>query len=229
MILAPGRLELETVDSTQRIASEAARTGNPIGVVWALEQTAGRGRHNREWISQPGASLTVSLTVTELPEKLWLLGMAAGFAVAEAFDLGLQWPNDLVINRKKVGGILTTIIGSCGVIGLGLNLAQSPFPEQNWATGLAAEGWSEMSPRDALERAAAAIQGFPLPTSWQDLHEIWDVRDQTSGKLYTTPQGKVVEAQFVDEEGRLVGMLRNGESVTLTAASALFGESQDSR
>jgi BirA family transcriptional regulator, biotin operon repressor / biotin---[acetyl-CoA-carboxylase] ligase len=134
-----------SVDSTNRyLLSEAAR-GCPEGIVAvADEQTAGRGRHGRTWSAAPGAALLVSVLLRPdlPPERLHLVTLAAGIAAAEAvqeigaFDARLKWPNDLVVDDRKLAGILaeTTGTGSGGtgavVVGMGLNLSADEFPPE---------------------------------------------------------------------------------------------------
>lgn len=101
----------------------------------AETQTAGRGRRGRRWLSAPrGAALTFSLAVPlvrplrELPP----LAPAAGIALARALRragvrrVGVEWPNDLVVDGAKLGGILIETRGSCVVIGVGINFAGVP-------------------------------------------------------------------------------------------------------
>ena len=133
------------VDSTNRhLLSEAAR-GSPGGIVAvADEQTAGRGRHGRTWTAAPGAALLVSVLLRpDLPaERLHLVTLAAGVAAADAvrevgaFDARLKWPNDLVVDDRKLAGILAeadgTGRGGTGgvVVGMGLNIRSNDFPAE---------------------------------------------------------------------------------------------------
>jgi BirA family biotin operon repressor/biotin-[acetyl-CoA-carboxylase] ligase len=101
----------------------------PSGAVLVAErQTAGRGRMGRPWHAEPAASLTFSL-LYKLPQGLPSgLSLAVGVAIAEALrDLGvegvaLKWPNDILRDGKKLGGILIELASSAAVIGVGLNL-----------------------------------------------------------------------------------------------------------
>ncbi|HUR23602.1 MAG TPA: biotin--[acetyl-CoA-carboxylase] ligase [Acidimicrobiales bacterium] len=118
------------LDSTNRLAADLARAGAPDGVVvGAGHQTAGRGRRGRSWDSRPGASLLVSVILRPAPP---LVTLAAGVAAAEAceavagVEVGLKWPNDLLLDGVKLGGILSELVGDAAVVGLGLNLAWAP-------------------------------------------------------------------------------------------------------
>ena len=116
----PQFLRLETVGSTQ----DAAR-GLPVGsVVVADHQTAGRGRLERRWEAPPGTSLLVSFVLA--PHRL--LSLAAGVAAAEACgpDVRLKWPNDLLLDGKKLGGILVETTPEKAICGIGINLTWAP-------------------------------------------------------------------------------------------------------
>src|SRR5688500_9752782 len=118
------------LDSTNRLAAALARAGAPDGVVVGADhQTAGRGRRGRTWDSRPGASLLVSVVLRPAPA---LVTLAAGVAAAEACEavagvaVELKWPNDLLVDGAKLGGILSELVGHAAVVGLGLNLKWAP-------------------------------------------------------------------------------------------------------
>lgn len=98
-------------------------------------QTAGRGRHGRRWLSPPGSGLALSLAYTfrQLPRNLPALALALGVAAAEVIDaagvpgIAIKWPNDLIARGRKLGGILTESRSVAGggasvVAGIGINL-----------------------------------------------------------------------------------------------------------
>lgn len=127
---------LATCPSTNAELMARAEAGAPSGtVVIAASQTAGRGRQGRIWMSSPGDSLTFSLLWRFAPGTSPAgLSLAIGLAVAEALQkvgagrtapIQLKWPNDLLKDAKKLGGILIELVpGSphAAVIGIGLNL-----------------------------------------------------------------------------------------------------------
>jgi BirA family transcriptional regulator, biotin operon repressor / biotin---[acetyl-CoA-carboxylase] ligase len=127
------------LDSTNRYLLDEAARGAPAGtVVVADEQTQGRGRLGRSWVAPPGASLLVSVLLRPrlAPERLALLTMAAGLAAIDAvaaigeFEARLKWPNDVVVDDKKLGGILAEKVGDAVVIGMGLNVRWESFPDE---------------------------------------------------------------------------------------------------
>ncbi len=133
-----------SVDSTNTLALEAARTGVSTGVWLADAQTAGRGRGGHGWHSMAGDGLYVSVLLRPrlAGADVLKISLAAGIAAAQAIDgatralLTLRWPNDLMDGRseKKLGGILTecAIAGdgtlSYAVVGIGINLNHTTMP-----------------------------------------------------------------------------------------------------
>lgn len=141
-----GKLHFAPVtDSTNNDAMAAARAGAPHGSVWfADEQLAGRGRGGNAWRSAAGEGLYVSVLLRlAIPTgRLLLLPLAAGLAAAHAIrsaagldapglDIDLRWPNDLLIDEKKTGGILVEAGSENGsafaVVGIGINVHQRGF------------------------------------------------------------------------------------------------------
>jgi len=123
------------VDSTNNRALEAMRSGVARGLFAAEYQHAGRGRRGRQWISPLASSLCFSLAwrFNSGAAALEGLSLAVGLALQQALvqmglpDIGLKWPNDLLVNNAKLGGILTELsgdaAGECQVaIGIGLNV-----------------------------------------------------------------------------------------------------------
>lgn len=121
---------LAECDSTNARLLARAEAGAAAGTVIAAErQTAGRGRLGRTWYSEAGASLTFSLLWRFPPgTSLGGLSLAAGVAVAEVLratgvqGIGLKWPNDVLLDGRKLGGILVEMVVDAAVVGIGLNL-----------------------------------------------------------------------------------------------------------
>jgi len=135
-------------DSTNRVAMELGYAEAPEGaVVLAEEQTAGRGRAGRTWHSERGAGLYVTLLLrprlspVQAPLLTMLAGLSAHTAVQVQTGLAaeLKWPNDLLLNGKKIGGILTEMHAEPNavrfvIIGIGINVNQEKFPGELAAT-----------------------------------------------------------------------------------------------
>ena len=125
-----------TMDVAAALAADGARHGT---VVVADEQTSGRGRRGAAWASPPGAGLYLSFVARPSSTNLSLLTLAAGVGVREgiqaATGLGpdLKWPNDLIVGRRKLAGILAEgiAIGAPGqsvIIGAGINVMRAAYP-----------------------------------------------------------------------------------------------------
>lgn len=168
---------LDRVDSTNDEARRRADAGAPPGlVVLAGEQTRGRGRHGRSWSSPVGnlyASVLVAVRGTLATSAQ--LSFVAGLALAEAIErhapggveLRLKWPNDVLIGRAKVAGILlesaaeTDDPGSTQVIiGTGVNIVSHPADTPYPATSLADQGFAAITPRTLLGTYLAALDDW---------------------------------------------------------------------
>jgi len=119
------RLHLRSVGSTNERARELAEAGAPHGTaVTAGEQTAGRGRQGRGWSTPPGSAIALSLVIRD-PDPL--LSLRAGLAVADLAGAGarVKWPNDVLLDGRKVAGVLVEGRPQAGwaVLGIGVNAA----------------------------------------------------------------------------------------------------------
>ena len=123
------------IGSTQVRARSLADAGDADGIVVADEQSSGHGRQGRAWIAPRGTSLLASWIFRPLPADPALFSLLAGVAVARALgELGvesvrLKWPNDALLEGKKVAGVLadsaTTATGGALVLGIGVNVHQT--------------------------------------------------------------------------------------------------------
>jgi BirA family biotin operon repressor/biotin-[acetyl-CoA-carboxylase] ligase len=130
----------EIIDSTNRYLLECASEGSPEGVVAvADEQTAGRGRLGRAWIAPAGSALLVSaLLRPAVPVgQTHLVTLAAGLAALDAIDAltsvraRLKWPNDVVVDDRKLAGILAEADGAGAVVvGMGCNVQRAALPAE---------------------------------------------------------------------------------------------------
>ena len=182
----------DTVGSTNDEAKSLARQGAAEGaLVWALAQTAGRGRRGREWRS-PRGNFYLSLVLRPAcpPDRAAQLGFAAALAVGDALGdlipnlVGLagKWPNDLLLDGRKIAGILLeSEIGEDQnlaflVVGVGVNLVSAPADVEFPATSIAAQGYPPPEPAALLGAFARHFEdwvrawreaGFaPLRAAW---------------------------------------------------------------
>ena len=214
---------LDHTGSTNFDVAEEARRGGAEGLVVAtLEQRAGRGRMDRTWVAPPGTSLAFSMLLEprpELPQWGWL-SLLAGMAVHAAIDglatepgrVQLKWPNDVLIDGRKVCGILSERVehpeGARAVIGIGINVSigenQLPVPT---ATSLGIAGLRE-DPRELLESVLEHFQ--PLYEHWQGAGEVRGEYQRRCASIGTplrivVDERRTVEGigHGVDEHGRL--------------------------
>lgn len=158
-------LRYDSLDSTNREAAEQARRGALEGTcVIARQQTAGRGRHGRNWVSDKDAGLYLSivlsprLDVRSLPLITLMSGVAACDTLREfGLNPDLKWVNDLYVGEKKLGGILAetaeTPSGLAVIVGIGINLTSRNFPAEiaDTATSIEAEIAKNISPDELAE------------------------------------------------------------------------------
>jgi BirA family biotin operon repressor/biotin-[acetyl-CoA-carboxylase] ligase len=208
---------LQETGSTNAVAAERARAGEPSGLVVAAEaQTAGRGRLDRSWVSPPRAGLTLSVLLRpDLPPAQWpWLPLWTGLAVASALreraevDAVLKWPNDVLIDGRKVCGVLAEVpVTGAAVLGVGLNVTteQHELPHDQ-ATSLRLSG-ARVTDRDTLLRALLRELGAVLrdPSAARTAYR---ERCDTVGRQVRVelPGDRSVEglAEAVDDDGRLV-------------------------
>lgn len=223
--------EVASVSTTQALAAEYLLANDPIGVIFAHEQTAGKGRLGRVWLSKEGDSLTFSLIFRAYANhpKPHLIGMACALAAAGVLRCQLRWPNDLVIGELKLGGILTELLpDNCGqlvpVVGIGVNLNQAEFPDEisAIATSLTSSRGGHYDPQLIAHRIVERLASLPEPNSWADLAPIWDLFDFTPGKRYKLSSGEEALALGIGSDGQLLCSV-DGESRSILAAEALFG------
>ena len=155
-------------DSTNRVAMELGYANEPEGtVVLAEEQTAGRGRAGRSWHSERATGIYVTLLLRPKisPVQAPLLTMMAGLSAHAAIQAqtglkaDIKWPNDLMLDGKKLGGILTEMhaeptLVRFVIVGIGINVNQEQFPTElrDIATSLRAETGKAQSRLDLLAR-----------------------------------------------------------------------------
>lgn len=137
-------LYFDTIDSTNTKAQELAEKGYPSGtLVVADKQESGKGRRGRSWVSLSGTGIFMTLMIKPdiNPNNASMLTLVAALAVAKAItsvtgeEAMIKWPNDIVVNGKKVCGILTEMNAQFDyinhiVVGIGINVHNESFPEE---------------------------------------------------------------------------------------------------
>ncbi|MBT4161304.1 MAG: bifunctional biotin--[acetyl-CoA-carboxylase] ligase/biotin operon repressor BirA [Gammaproteobacteria bacterium] len=221
----------QVVDSTNNLAMTQALARQKGYVCTAEQQTTGRGRHGRGWVSPYGSNLYFSI-VWEFQEGVSALdglSLATGVAIAEALselgveDVNLKWPNDVQHAGKKLAGILIEITGDAAgpcqvVLGVGLNVN---MPKS--ASGTIDQPWIDIGsilpahPTRSHLLAALLNQILPMLQTFEQegfsaFHKRWDARDALSGRQVSLNLGNEVvtgRVEGVDKSGAIV--LRNQE------------------
>ena len=226
---------LERIDSTNEEMHRRARTGAAEGtLVWAREQSRGRGRRGRDW-SSPQGNLYLSLLLRPRvpPAEAAQIGFVAAVALAESFEsllppgrrLGCKWPNDLLIDGAKVSGILPEAEAAGGIVeaivlGMGVNVASFPAELPYSATSLAAAG-AEASVEAVLEALAPRLEawyrrwreaGFaPVRRRWLDFAvglgepiEVRLEREVLRGRFAGLDASGALDLEFADGRHRLI-------------------------
>jgi len=205
---------IRIVESTGSTNADLLADASSVEGDWlvALEQTAGKGRQGREWVTKSGnffGSTLITLGSGDPPPQS--LSLAAGLALVEATDaavpdqaLLLKWPNDLLLGGAKLGGILLERQGDRVVAGFGVNLASSP--------GLAGRPTASLGGRISpqafaplLASSMARILGLWRTTDPQDFARAWLARAHPVGT-----ELKVHESDASEISGRFDGIDPDG-------------------
>jgi len=239
---------LESITSTNDAAARMAREGAPEGtVVVAQEQTAGRGRHGRKW-SSPAGGLYLSIILRpdlpfeDLRQMAFLAAVASAEAVGQVSGLParIKWPNDVLLNARKVCGIL---IEAClrfrpwricslrsVVVGFGINVNNQEFPPEisQAATSIALEVGRPIAVEEVEEALLSHLDarysrylaaGFaPILSEWRNL-------DCTAGRQVTvsTAEGAIEgTAVEIDPHGDLIIEREDGTRTHVTAGDAVL-------
>lgn len=161
-----------SIDSTMTEAARLAASGASHGTaILADAQTAGVGRLGRSWISEAefGIYCSILLRLPLPPSSIPIASLVLGLATAEAIQISselacdLRWPNDVLINERKVAGILTHLTDNCIVAGIGINVNHPSFPSdlRTPATSLLMESKGrEQSREEIIVNLLASLDTF---------------------------------------------------------------------
>jgi BirA family biotin operon repressor/biotin-[acetyl-CoA-carboxylase] ligase len=224
-------LRFETLSSTNDQARELALQGAGEGTcIMAREQTAGRGRQGRQWSSplDTGLYLSIILRPQTTPTRAAFITLAAAIAVAETLILDFQlpadiiYPNDILVNGKKICGILVESSIADGklefaILGIGVNVAQKTFPDElgEIATSLLLESKLIVTPEDFLQPLLSRLN-YWYPLSLAEPEQII-TRWQTLSSFARDAQVRIISGNSITE-----GITRG-----LTASGALRVELDD--
>ncbi len=218
--------------STQDIAATLLEKPDCPSVVFTRHQLEGRGRFKRKWESRRDDSLTYSLILHEHTghRKPWLIGMAVAIAVAQTLGGKVQWPNDVVMNGKKVAGVLIELLPfdsdlKTPVVGVGVNLNQTEFFYELAlrATSVFIETGVRSEPLVVGRAVLEKLSSLPEPEDWTAIEPLWRELDTTPGKRFQLTTGEDATALRVGDDGALVCQVGTEER-TVMAAEAILGQ-----
>lgn len=240
-------LIFDEIDSTNSEAirlAKSAVTGNFL--IWAKSQKAGRGRYGREWHS-PIGNLYMSLLLDEDIDIInqAQLSFVTSIAVYETIeflaqnhnrqlDIQLKWPNDVLINGKKIAGILLESIRVGGksylIIGLGINIANSPKNIEKPATSLLAQGLDTQSVDEVLNIFVNSFDKHFVDWNQSGFTKTrlsWLEKAANLGKIITIDDGRnKISGKFndIDSVGNIRIILDTGEVKSLSTGEVFFGK-----
>jgi BirA family biotin operon repressor/biotin-[acetyl-CoA-carboxylase] ligase len=242
---APHR-HFRRTDSTNSRARELAAAGAPHGtVVTAAEQSAGRGRQGRVWTAPPDKALLYSAIVRPLAERHLMLPLAVPLAVCEAAEelrpglkCGVKWPNDVLVDGRKLSGVLIEARPQDGwaVVGVGLNLtiSREEFPpdlrDKAVSISSASDGHPGRSRRSLPAVAPAGPPPMPLTAArvldrhlatWVEADQstvlaAWRQRDALKGREVAWSEGSGI-ADGIDDRGFLLVLTPGGDRIAIGA------------
>ena len=229
-------LHYDMLGSTMDEARRLAERGGPEGTVIVVEeQTVGRGRFDRPWISPRGQNLSFSVllrpTATQLPYVNMAATLAVSRAVAEATALqpAIKWPNDVLINGRKVSGILIETAMDAGdvrhaIVGMGVNVNFDPsrFSEiASTATSISGEIGRKADRTGVLQAVLTQFDElYQAIQSGRSLKKDWAAMLDTLGRAVRVQwQDRVLEgrADAVDEQGNLILRRPDGSTFAVVA------------
>lgn len=228
MKLGETRIHVESCPSTQALLDPSMAEGT---VAVADVQTAGRGRLGRTWETPPRSAVLASVLLLPPPSRpLPQLALVAGVAVADALEeltglsVQIKWPNDVMLRRTKVAGVLAETRERTVVLGIGVNVnqAQEQLPERagslRTATGLE---WD----RDVVLDAVLEALGGRYE-QWREggLDAVYDglgPRDFLRGRTVSV-DGTTGTAELIDRDGRLRVAVGHGESVAVESGEVVY-------
>ena len=250
--LVPRILRFDSLPSTNLEAARRAVEGAQEGLcVVAREQTAGRGRLERQWVSPKGAGLYFSIILRpEFEQSSWpLLTLMAAVSVNEALFVScalqtdIKWPNDLLANNKKLCGILAETVetsqGRAVVVGIGINLTNHSFPAELDKVATSVEAAAHQTPdiEVVLEALIGSLtvyyQMLQRSSGPEDSVREWSTRSSYAcGKRIRVANGdQIVEgtsrglepdgALRIETDGGEVKVIRTGDVSSLRASDSI--------
>ncbi len=212
---------LPETGSTNDLARQAGESGAVEKAVFVADhQTRGRGRQGRSWLEQPGSALLFSMLFQRHQSQPFLLTMVCSVAACEAIEkllpvrAEIKWPNDLMVNGRKLGGVLTEVSWApahpFAVVGMGINVNLDPasipgIPDN--ATSLRRETGMEFSRQRLLHEILLHLDEL-LALDLRQLEPV--VRERWGSRLWRRSQKVVVVEENQQLEGSFEGVAEDG-------------------
>jgi BirA family biotin operon repressor/biotin-[acetyl-CoA-carboxylase] ligase len=243
----------DQIGSTNAEAMARARDGER-GPIWFVtsEQTAGRGRRHRPWISPRGNLASSILEVIEVsPSTTATLGFAAGLALEAALrkvgsraspgsagsnhmTFSLKWPNDVLAGRRKLAGILLEAEATAGdrlavVVGIGTNVVAAPEGTPMPATSLAALGVQVTAEQLFAELSDCWANYYAIwdyGRGFGEIRRLWLARAAGLGQQVAIQSGGTIRNgtfETIDEMGCMIIRTSGGKQVSISAGDVYFG------
>lgn len=220
----------DEIDSTNTKAKELAEQGYPSGtLVVADRQIAGRGRRGRSWDSPAGIGIFMTLLLKPdiNPNNASMLTLVTALATAQAIsdvtdaEAKIKWPNDIVINGKKVCGILTEMSAQFDyinhiVIGIGINVHNESFPEEirETASSLLLESGKRIHRANLIARFLERFEaGYAIFLQTEDLEGL--MKDYNALLVNIQKQVRILDPKE-PFEGKAIGITKRGELIVDT-------------
>ena len=240
----------ERVGSTNDEAISWAEEGaSDLSIVIADEQTAGRGRRNRNWFTPAGAALAVSLVIkpplyttldsprppqsTGSVSRLTALGtLSISDALREGYDLDvkIKWPNDVLVDGRKLAGALveTTWVGdqlTAAVLGMGINIAPASVPAENStttpATCVETALGRQVSRLNLLQTVVSQVIKWRLHLDSDNFLQAWESKLAYRGKwVNINPENGIKDQP--PAEGKVLGLDQDGGLILRSREGHLF-------
>ncbi|MDM1707541.1 bifunctional biotin--[acetyl-CoA-carboxylase] ligase/biotin operon repressor BirA [Thiopseudomonas alkaliphila] len=238
----------QSIDSTNQAATLLLAEQSAPFLVLAEQQTAGRGRRGRDWVSPPAQNIYLSLVwpVKRSFAQLEGLSLVVGLALYRVLkqqlpelELGLKWPNDLLLNGSKCAGILLEIVGDpsdrCHVIigvGINVNMQQAEI-DQAW-TSLREAGQQLLNRNQLVQHFIVELQGMleqHFSQGFSGFRQEWQQANSWQGHAVSvSTASQVIHGQLtgVADTGGLIVTLDNGEQQVFSGGEISLRKQHDS-
>ena len=233
MIIKSKIYYLDEVESTNDYLRSIAGDAPEGTVVMADIQTRGKGRFDRAWYSPEGGLWMSTLLISDKSQVMNLIGAVAICETMNTYDilLGIKWPNDILLNGKKIGGVLAEPVDGKIILGLGLNLNIRDFPDdiELGATSIYLElkkKFDKMMVFDMMCKEIDDLYGMYKIDRLSEILIKWrhytvmlgrNVRIESAGRLIT---GRAID---ISGDGGLVITLPDGKIEQILDGSCSFG------